>query len=130
MAPTRSLAEAGDTQLATPRPHLQRLLARARALGPISVAVAYPCDAGSLQAALQAARSPKPRPWLWPTAMATACSLALAVAIWPRVVPQPVPAPTTAAQPEDFTMLAGDEQLDLYQEFDFYVWLDAQPQSG
>lgn len=57
MAPTRSLAEAGDTQLATPRPHLQRLLARARALGPISVAVAYPCDAGSLQAALQAAQA-------------------------------------------------------------------------
>lgn len=82
------------------------------------------------QAALQAARSPKPRPWLWPTAMATACSLALAVAIWPRVVPQPVPAPTTASQPEDFTMLAGDEQLDLYQELDFYAWLDAQPQSG
>lgn len=82
------------------------------------------------QAALQAARASKPRPWLWPMALATACSLALAVAIWPRVMPQPLSLPTAVAQPEDFTMLAGEEQLDLYEELDFYAWLDAQPQSG
>ena len=82
------------------------------------------------QTALQAARSPRPRPWLWPAACATAGSLALAVAIWPHVVPPTVPVPAATTQPEDFTMLAGDEQLDLYQELDFYAWLDAQPQSG
>ena len=45
------------TAAATPRPHLDRLLAQARAKGPIPVAVAYPCDAGSLQAAMQAAEA-------------------------------------------------------------------------
>lgn len=81
------------------------------------------------QAALQAARRPQPRPWLWPTLFATAASLALAVAIWPRVVPSTVAPPTAVAAPEDFSMLAGEEQLDLYQELDFYAWLDAQPSS-
>ncbi len=42
---------------ATPRPHLQHLLDQAKAQGPIPVAVAYPCDAGSLQAAMQAAQA-------------------------------------------------------------------------
>ena len=55
--PPLSLAVAADDALATPRPHLQRLLTQARALGPMPVAVAYPCDAGSLQAALQAAQA-------------------------------------------------------------------------
>ncbi len=38
-------------------PHLQHLLDQAKAQGPIPVAVAYPCDAGSLQAAMQAAQA-------------------------------------------------------------------------
>lgn len=41
---------------ARPRPHLDGLVGRARARGPIGVAVAYPCDAASLEAALLAAR--------------------------------------------------------------------------
>ena len=53
--PPLSLAVAADDAPATPRPHLQQLIDQARARGPIPVAVAYPCDAGSLQAALQAA---------------------------------------------------------------------------
>jgi hypothetical protein len=80
------------------------------------------------QAALQAARRPTPRPWLWPALFATAASLALAVVVWPRVLPPTAP-PTAVAAPEDFPMLAGEEQLDLYQELDFYAWLDAQPSS-
>ncbi|QNP49828.1 bifunctional enoyl-CoA hydratase/phosphate acetyltransferase [Diaphorobacter aerolatus] len=42
---------------AKPRPHLDRLIASARAKGAIPVAVAYPCDAGSLHAAMQAAQA-------------------------------------------------------------------------
>lgn len=48
---------AADDAPATPRPHLQHLLDQAKAQGPIPVAVAYPCDAGSLQAAMQAAQA-------------------------------------------------------------------------
>lgn len=82
------------------------------------------------QAALQAARQPKPRPWVWPATLAGAFSLALAVAIWPRVVPQSVLPPDGAASADDFSMLAGEEQLELYEELDFYAWLEAQPPSG
>lgn len=43
-------------QLLANRPHLSSILALARARGPLPVAVAYPCDAASLEAALTAAR--------------------------------------------------------------------------
>jgi phosphate acetyltransferase len=49
---------------ATPRPHLQKLIDQARARGPIPVAVAYPCDASSLQAAMQAAEAGLIKPLL------------------------------------------------------------------
>ncbi len=57
MVPPLSLAVAADDAPATPRPHLQHLLDQAKAQGPIPVAAAYPCDAGSLQAAMQAAQA-------------------------------------------------------------------------
>lgn len=57
MVPPLSLAVAADDAPATHRPHLQHLLDQAKAQGPITVAVAYPCDAGSLQAAMQAAQA-------------------------------------------------------------------------
>ncbi|MGE8405086.1 MAG: bifunctional enoyl-CoA hydratase/phosphate acetyltransferase [Delftia tsuruhatensis] len=57
MVPPLSLAVAADDAPATPRPHLQHLLDQAKAQGPIPVAVAYPCDAGSLQAAMQATQA-------------------------------------------------------------------------
>ena len=82
------------------------------------------------QAALQAARPGKARSWLWPTALAGAFSLALAIAIWPRLMPQATLPPAGAASADDFSMLAGEEQLELYEELDFYAWLEAQPPPG
>ena len=64
MVPPLSLAVAADDAPATPRPHLQQLIDQARARGPIPVAVAYPCDAGSVQAAMQAAEAGLIRPLL------------------------------------------------------------------
>jgi hypothetical protein len=52
------------------------------------------------------------------------------VAIWPRLLPPAVVPPAAATAPEDFPILAGEEQLDLYQDLDFYTWLDAQSSSG
>ncbi len=57
MVPPLSLAVAADDAPGTHRPHLQHLHDQAKAQGPIPVAVAYPCDAGSLQAAMQAAQA-------------------------------------------------------------------------
>lgn len=41
----------------TERPHLNALLSRARALGPLPVAIAYPCDATSIQSINEASRA-------------------------------------------------------------------------
>lgn len=82
------------------------------------------------QQALLAAKAPARPRWLWPMAIASTASLAVAVMLWPRLVPTAPTPPTTAAMPEDFTMLAGSDQLDLYEDLDFYAWLDAQPPSG
>ena len=83
------------------------------------------------QAALQSARGKRASRWAWPTTLATACALTLAIAIWPRLVPEPVPMPTaTTSAADDFPMLAGADDLELYEELDFYAWLDAQPASG
>ena len=41
---------------ASAHPHLKSLVDAARALGPLRVAIAYPCDAASLGAAIEAAR--------------------------------------------------------------------------
>ncbi|MGU3629567.1 bifunctional enoyl-CoA hydratase/phosphate acetyltransferase [Comamonas sp. C24C] len=64
MTPPLSLAVVADDAPATPRPHLQQLIDQARARGPIPVAVAYPCDASSLQAAMQAAEAGLIKPLL------------------------------------------------------------------
>ena len=44
-----------DPSTTRDHPHLRSLLERARAVGPIKVAVAYPCDAASIQSCVQAA---------------------------------------------------------------------------
>jgi phosphate acetyltransferase len=55
MAHTPTAAGASDAATGTPtRPHLDALLATARSRGPIPVAIAYPCDATSLQSAVEA----------------------------------------------------------------------------
>lgn len=43
-----------NAQAARARPHLDRLVAAARARGPLPVAVAYPCDRASMQAVVEA----------------------------------------------------------------------------
>lgn len=81
------------------------------------------------QAALVAAKRPQPKRWIWPAAMASAFSLAVAVMLWPQLQ-QPVAPTPTVSNADDFPMLAGEDDLDLYSELDFYAWLDAQPASG
>lgn len=55
MAQLENVATAPDTAAGQPsHPHLEALLSAARSRGPIRVAIAYPCDATSLQSAAQA----------------------------------------------------------------------------
>ena len=49
--------EPGKAAHALAHPHLESLVDAAKALGPLRVAIAYPCDVASLGAAIEAARS-------------------------------------------------------------------------
>jgi len=79
------------------------------------------------QAALAAALGRRPlRAW-WPAALATAAVLAVAVVL------VRIPEPATPAAPvaaEDFEVIAAQDSLELYEDLEFYAWLDAQSADG
>ena len=77
------------------------------------------------QAALEAHRRAPHARWLWPAAGAAALACAFAFALWrPLVQPDAMPlAPVAAA---DLELLAGETGIELYEELEFYAWLDAQ----
>ena len=66
------------------------------------------------------------RHWMFPAGFASASALLLAVAIW-----HGRPAPPRAHMAVDVPATDGDTQADdedLYEDLDFYAWLDAQDQ--
>ena len=85
------------------------------------------------QAALARPRA-APR-WFLPAGMASACGLLLAVVAWYGHVPSggaaPIPPPLMAAASSngsDIDLVSSDDSLELYQNLEFYAWLDAQDQ--
>ncbi len=62
---------------------------------------------------------PKPPRRLWAAGLAAACVgfLAVSLWIWQPAATQPIP------DPEDLEILASAEDLDLYEDLDFYSWL-------
>lgn len=78
-------------------------------------------------AALKSARSGRRSLPLWPAALATAFGLVLAVLL--VRTPEPaLSAPPVAA--EDFAVIAGQDSLELYEDLEFYAWLDAHQADG
>ncbi|HZP68073.1 MAG TPA: DUF3619 family protein [Rudaea sp.] len=73
-----------------------------------------------------------------PAALASACALLLAVGTWHRYHVEPgdeaIQALSAAvgkgANGTDIDLVAGDDSLDLYQDLEFYAWLDAQEQGS
>jgi len=66
-----------------------------------------------------------PARWIVPAGLASACALLLAVAVWHGRAP---PMPTDAAA-IDLPVSASEALTDddeLYEDLDFYAWLDAQ----
>lgn len=61
--------------------------------------------------------------------LSTACALLLALGLWHthRVVRTE---PTLHATGDDLGIVAGAENLDMYEDLDFYAWLDAQDTNG
>jgi hypothetical protein len=85
------------------------------------------------QAALASVR-PRAQRWFIPTGLASACVLLLAVAAWHTYAP-PGSVATTLALPltaagGDIDLVSSDDSLELYQNLEFYAWLDAQDQDS
>jgi hypothetical protein len=78
------------------------------------------------QAALAAARGRRARLWRYggPAALAAAFSLLVAIGWWGLRAPASAPDAAT-----DFELLAGEDSPELYEDLEFYAWLDAQPSS-
>jgi hypothetical protein len=92
------------------------------------------------QGALAQARPRAARPWFLPAGMASACMLLLAVFAWhsygpgaPSVSPSLSELPFTASASStggDIDLVSSDDSLELYQDLEFYAWLDAQDQGS
>ena len=70
------------------------------------------------------------RRWWFAGGMATAALgvlIAFGLGVHRRAAP---PSPVPLEQGIDPDLLAGDDNLDLYENLDFYAWLDAEQQGG
>lgn len=94
-------------------------------------------DAGTLsrlnrarQAALAQSRDVRSN-WFLGAGFAGAALIVLLVfGIGQRSAPPPASLPVAVEQLGDADALATDDNLDLYENLDFYAWLDAQQQDG
>ncbi len=78
--------------------------------------------------ALAAARPRPARPNRWMPAAAMAGITTLAVGIWLQQPSQESPA--LLAGIEDIELLAAQEDIEFYEDLDFYLWLESQAQQG
>lgn len=82
------------------------------------------------QAALSQGRGVSSR-WTAGVGLAgAALALVLAFGLGERQARQSVPAPVAVGQAGDAEALVSDDNLDLYENLDFYAWLDAQQQDA
>jgi hypothetical protein len=81
------------------------------------------------QAALEAARARRAPRWLAPAFAAGACAALAIAAALPLIRGGTGDAPPVAEAGADFEMLAGAEDLALYEDLEFYAWLDSQQPS-
>lgn len=112
--------------------HAQAWAARARSTleqsaGELDAATCSRLNRARQAALAEAGRGRRPLALLWPAALAMASVLAVAVVL----VRQPEPAaPALPVAAEDFDVIAAQDSLELYENLEFYAWLDAQPADG
>ena len=94
------------------------------------------------QAALAQARPRAVRRWFLPAGMASACMLLVAVFAWhsygptgasslPPSLSELLPSTASAsAAGGDIDLVSSDDSLELFQDLEFYAWLDAQDQGS
>ncbi|MEO5560449.1 MAG: hypothetical protein ABIO49_11215 [Dokdonella sp.] len=88
----------------------------------------------SLNRARQAAlaqRRPRLSAWMMGSGfVGAALALVLAFGLRQHPASSPMSAPVAIEPVVDADALASDDNLDLYENLDFYAWLDAQQQDG
>ncbi|HHH35897.1 MAG TPA: hypothetical protein ENK48_03595 [Gammaproteobacteria bacterium] len=106
---------------------LGRLLDRAAALDEETAALL----AARRRRALEAARRSDGRPWVqWGGLAAVAASALLVMGLWwgQSVPPSAMPAATPLV--EDLELLSTREDLEFFEDLDFYLWLEDEQQAG
>lgn len=75
----------------------------------------------------------RPR-WLWPSfALATAAALMLVLSLTlraPELLPAAAPAVAADELSQDLDLLAGNEDLEMIENLEFYAWLEQQSLDG
>ncbi|QBB69174.1 hypothetical protein ELE36_01605 [Pseudolysobacter antarcticus] len=89
------------------------------------------------QAALQQKRSRRVS-WMLPAGLAGACAMVLAIGVWHGAVREPALPTLPNAElvhsvnwsngADDLELVANEDNIELYQDLDFYAWLDTQNQ--
>ena len=78
------------------------------------------------QAALAASRTRRAPAWAWPALFAAAASFTLAVLVWPVAQVPLESTPPGVIVAGDLELLAAAAELALYEDLEFYAWLDTQ----
>lgn len=73
-------------------------------------------------------RQRRPRSWMLP-AVGVAAAAVLVVAVTLQVMPR-TDAPVADIATLDLELLTSQDDLELYQDMEFYVWLDDEHESG
>ncbi|MFN9731829.1 MAG: DUF3619 domain-containing protein [Pseudomonadota bacterium] len=82
------------------------------------------------QAELEAARGRRAPRWLGPAFAAGACAALALVAVLPIMRGNTEIAPPVPAAGADLELLAAADELELYEDLEFYAWLETQQPSG
>lgn len=77
-------------------------------------------------AALAAGRKRRAPIWAWPALFAAGASCAVAVLVWPVAQAPQQTTPPGVIVAGDLDLLAADAELALYEDLEFYAWLDTQ----
>ncbi len=78
------------------------------------------------QAAIEAGRTRRASVWAWPALFAAAATCALALLVWPAAQAPLDSTPDSVIAAGDLDLLAADADLALYEDLEFYAWLDTQ----
>ena len=80
--------------------------------------------------ALDAGEKTASRHWLWLPAGVAAAALVAVWTVWPMLGDQGLPVAAVDENELDMEILLAEESLELFEDLEFYEWLDATGDAG